>query len=264
MNSNRDLSVYLIYSSSQSAFKIGVSVDPEYRCSELRWSANNPWREVIETQLCDSWTFSREDALHVEASALERTQEIAFHHSEWRTEPDSGHDTLKDYMAETYHYIDEMSNVLPSYRGHGHSPHEEKSKLPKRRRTTVYIRDDYYRQAETAARYLKDRELAPKSISAFIDDAIGRELTRFAKAHNGGEPDLAATKPNKPKTVRATFHMPETLVEEVRDACYWVPGLTIAAFATDALSEALEKLKAEKGPFEKRPESFKGGRPIGS
>jgi hypothetical protein len=63
-----------------------------------------------------------------------------------------------------------------------------KPKLPKRRRTTVYIRDDYYRQAETATRYLKDRGLAPKSISAFIDDAIGRELTRLAKAHNDGEP----------------------------------------------------------------------------
>ena len=64
----------------------------------------------------------------------------------------------------------------------------EKPKLPARRRTTVYIRDDYYRQAETATRYLKDRGLTPKSISAFIDDALGRELARLAKAHNDGEP----------------------------------------------------------------------------
>ena len=63
-----------------------------------------------------------------------------------------------------------------------------KPKLPERRRTTVYIRDDYYLQAEMATRYLKDRGLTPKSISALIDDALGRELTRLAKAHNGGEP----------------------------------------------------------------------------
>ena len=67
-------------------------------------------------------------------------------------------------------------------------PPKRKPKLPERRRTTVYIRDDYYLQAEMATRYLKDRGLTPKSISALIDDALGRELTRLAKAHNDGEP----------------------------------------------------------------------------
>ena len=104
----------------------------------------------------------------------------------------------------------------------------------------------------------------PETEPAKAAAAVSSTLEVVEEEAPVASPEPEPTKPKKPKKVRATFHMPEKLVEEIRDACYWVPGLTIAGFATDALSEALEKLKAEKGPFEKRPESFKGGIPIGS
>lgn len=102
------LSVYLIYSANKSAFKIGVSVYPEYRCSELRWSANNPWGEVIETHLCCHWTFERDDALLVEAYALEDTKELAFGSSEWRVERGPEHDTLGGNMFWAYNFINDL------------------------------------------------------------------------------------------------------------------------------------------------------------
>jgi hypothetical protein len=104
----------------------------------------------------------------------------------------------------------------------------------------------------------------PETEPAKAAAAVSSTLEVVEEEAPAAVPEPEPTKPKKPKKIRATFHMPETLVEECRDACYWVPGLTLAGFATDALTEALENLKAEKGPFEKRPESFKGGRPIGS
>ncbi len=109
MNLGRETFVYLVYSFSQSAFKIGVSVDPVYRSSELRWSANNPWRKVIETHLCAWWAFpSREIAIAVESDALKRTQEIAFCTSEWRVVSQPWHDTIGGYMVDTHRFLSEV------------------------------------------------------------------------------------------------------------------------------------------------------------
>ena len=102
------LSVYLIYSANKSAFKIGVSVFPKQRCSDLRWSANNPWGEVIETQLCRYWTFAMDDALLIESAALKGTEALAFRSSEWRVECGPAHDTLGGNMVWAYNFIEDI------------------------------------------------------------------------------------------------------------------------------------------------------------
>lgn len=64
---------------------------------------------------------------------------------------------------------------------------------------------------------------------------------------------------------RVTIHLSTDLINRVKDAVYWEPGLTLTAFAEEALARALEKLEKKRG--EKYPErsehNLKGGRPLG-
>lgn len=65
------------------------------------------------------------------------------------------------------------------------------------------------------------------------------------------------------KKVRATFHLPDELVDRLRDAVYWTPGLTLAGLAEEALTQRLAELEADRGePFPKRKGELKGGRPV--
>lgn len=83
----------------------------------------------------------------------------------------------------------------------------------------------------------------------------------------------AAPQPPRPsRKVRATFHIPEDLLEEARDAAVALSGpphrLTLATLAETALRNELDRLKREHNggsAFPEREEgSLRGGRPIGS
>ena len=83
-------------------------------------------------------------------------------------------------------------------------------------------------------------------------------------------PPLAAKAP-RVKHVRATFHIPEALLEEARDAVVHLSGppshLTLAQLAEDALRRELQRLKLEQNDgkdFPRRRVNPRGGRPIGS
>lgn len=64
---------------------------------------------------------------------------------------------------------------------------------------------------------------------------------------------------------RVTIHLSTDLINRVKDAVYWEPGLTLTAFAEEALLRALLQLEKKRG--EKYPErsehNLKGGRPLG-
>lgn len=75
----------------------------------------------------------------------------------------------------------------------------------------------------------------------------------------------------RPRKLRATFHLTEPLFEEVRDCVVALSGppyrLTLAGLAEEALRDKVEALRksANKGkPFPKRDGQIRGGRPIGS
>ncbi len=62
---------------------------------------------------------------------------------------------------------------------------------------------------------------------------------------------------------RVTIHIPVNLIERIKNAVYWEPGLTVAGFCEQALLKGIEKLEKEKGaPYPSRREQLKGGRPI--
>lgn len=78
---------------------------------------------------------------------------------------------------------------------------------------------------------------------------------------------VAAPKP--PKKIRATFHIPPDVFDEVRDAVYHLSGpplrLTLAAFAEAAFRQYVADLRKtyNKGKaFPKRGGELMGGRPL--
>jgi len=77
--------------------------------------------------------------------------------------------------------------------------------------------------------------------------------------------------PRKPRKVRATFHLPEDLLGEARDAVTALMGpplhLTLAELAENALRREVARLKKARNRgknFPRRRADLKGGRRIGS
>jgi len=95
-----------------------------------------------------------------------------------------------------------------------------------------------------------------KLVLGFSDGTIGEFLGRIVKE-------------KKKKKVRATFHLPEDLVNEARDAVVHLSGpplrLTMAAMAENAIRRELDRLKREHNdgePWPPRDEDLTGGRSI--
>jgi hypothetical protein len=101
---------------------------------------------------------------------------------------------------------------------------------------------------------------------------VGGNAGRPSAADNGPEPERTPADGSSGRKVRATFHIPEALLEEARDVVVALSGpptrLTLAAFAETALRAEVERLKREYNGgqcFDPRePGSLRGGRPIGS
>jgi hypothetical protein len=66
----------------------------------------------------------------------------------------------------------------------------------------------------------------------------------------------------RPQSARITLQLPAELVERLRNAVYWTPGLTLTAVVTDALRKRLEKMEtAHDGTFTQREQQLRRGRP---
>ena len=95
---------------------------------------------------------------------------------------------------------------------------------------------------------------------------LSQDQSSYAKApaDRAKKKESKSPEDNSPKQ-RVTIHLSTDLINKVKDAVYWEPGLTLTAFAEDALCKALEKLEKKRG--EKYPErsehNLKGGRPLG-
>lgn len=62
---------------------------------------------------------------------------------------------------------------------------------------------------------------------------------------------------------RVTLHLSRGLLDRMRNAVYWTPGLTMADLADEALSRHLALLEEERGEaFPARASELKRGRPI--
>jgi hypothetical protein len=64
------------------------------------------------------------------------------------------------------------------------------------------------------------------------------------------------------RMVRLTVNLPSELVEQMRDAVYWTPGLTLAWMIARAVRASLTELETvHQGPFPRRLKPLRAGRP---
>ena len=62
---------------------------------------------------------------------------------------------------------------------------------------------------------------------------------------------------------RLTINLPVKLIERVKNAVYWTPGLTMSSLSEMALKKIVDKLERQCGePFPHRKEELKPGRPV--
>ena len=62
---------------------------------------------------------------------------------------------------------------------------------------------------------------------------------------------------------RLTIHVPVKLIDRIKNAVYYTPGLTMSDFADSAFEKAISHLEESNGgPFQQRTQELKGGRPI--
>jgi len=76
--------------------------------------------------------------------------------------------------------------------------------------------------------------------------------------------NVSLTKPptKAPRMVRLTVNLPSHLVEQMRDAVYWTPGLTLAWMIARAARAAVTELETvHQGPFPRRLKPLRAGRP---
>lgn len=74
---------------------------------------------------------------------------------------------------------------------------------------------------------------------------------------------LDAREPARVTKERLTVHLPVDLIDRVKNAVYWTPGLTLAGLSEDALRKAVDRLEKERGePYPARRSELKGGRPL--
>ncbi|NSW58592.1 MAG: hypothetical protein HPY44_21480 [Armatimonadetes bacterium] len=107
--------------------------------------------------------------------------------------------------------------------------------------------------AETAARQPASKR--PKSSASGVASVTAAQVVESA--------DTQPPAGEKTAKERLTVHLPVDLIDRVKNAVYWTPGLTLAALAEDALRARVEGMEAERGEaFPARTEPLKGGRPL--
>jgi hypothetical protein len=76
-------------------------------------------------------------------------------------------------------------------------------------------------------------------------------------------PDPMPPRPRIGQKERLTIHLPVELIDRVKNAVYWTPGLTLAGLGEEALRRMVEQLEVERGdPFPPRQAELRGGRPL--
>lgn len=68
---------------------------------------------------------------------------------------------------------------------------------------------------------------------------------------------------SRPRKLSLTIHIRADLIERVKNAVYWTPGLTMSGLAERTLEQAIAELEEENGgPFPPREGGLRPGRPI--
>ncbi len=110
---------------------------------------------------------------------------------------------------------------------------------------------------------MKQKTIGRNPLEEYLSSKESKELNELQEPQEitHKQPDTGASLSGKQ---RITLYISADVIDRVKNAVYWEPGLTLAAFAEDALFKALNELEAERGqPFMQRKErNLRGGRPL--
>ena len=107
----------------------------------------------------------------------------------------------------------------------------------------------------------KRQTIGENPLDSLFEPAVSSNGNSVAVLNREGTPPQQKPKPSRKQ--RITVQISEDVIERIKNAVYWTPGLTLASLAEDAFSKAVDKLEEEKeAPFPKRKEELKTGRPI--
>lgn len=106
----------------------------------------------------------------------------------------------------------------------------------------------------------KRQTIGENPLDLLIPPAIENNGT-FIATINEDQP--VSKKKSKSKKQRITVQISEDVIERIKNAVYWTPGLTLASLSEKAFAKAVDALEEEReAPFPKRKEELKTGRPI--
>ncbi|BCA55694.1 hypothetical protein W02_28340 [Nitrospira sp. KM1] len=95
-----------------------------------------------------------------------------------------------------------------------------------------------------------------------IQEVIQNSEPRLIPINGGAPATTGNSRQPLCRKVRLTVNLPTDLVEQMRDAVYWTPGLTLAWVIARAMRESLADLHAtNRGPFPRRAKPLRAGRP---
>lgn len=100
-------------------------------------------------------------------------------------------------------------------------------------------------------------------LDAVVPDLRAQPETTQSQVQPEPEPSEVAPPNEANRKERLTIHLSSGLIERLKNAVFWTPGLTLADLGEDALSRVVEELEAQRGaPFPARTGELKGGRPL--
>ena len=102
--------------------------------------------------------------------------------------------------------------------------------------------------------------------SAGSPAAVAAQESTSGESLPTGGTVLKTVKPGKPASIakqRMTVTLPVELLERLRNAVYWTPGLTLARLIEEAVTDTIAAMerRSHGEPFPRRIAQLKGGRP---
>lgn len=98
-----------------------------------------------------------------------------------------------------------------------------------------------------------------------LDSVVPRGDASAAQrsGRRGEERGVGPASEVSPAKERLTVHLPKPLIDRVKNAVYWTPGLTLASLGQRALEAEVERMEQERGEmFPQRADELRGGRPM--
>ncbi|CCM10672.1 Putative uncharacterized protein (plasmid) [Cardinium endosymbiont cEper1 of Encarsia pergandiella] len=108
----------------------------------------------------------------------------------------------------------------------------------------------------------KRQTIGENPLDSLIQPVSGNERSKSISDSNERF-KYSVQKPPKSSKQRLTVQISKDVIERLKNAVYWTPGLTLASLAEEAFSKAIDRLESSrKSSFPRRDQELKTGRPL--